>query len=289
MTAYREFLLQLAHRQGVHIPVKTDCRRIFVESGRFVGVQVASRSNMVTARGGVLGAALSRAYQRTIFSGRNWFLGKKKSLQPSGWKFTIALTVHQEVIPNGIMSRSVWKEKGAPVLEVEVVDPESYTTAKSDRRLIYLRTILSYTQESLRLEYQRLIAGRMVRQLMEIMPFLEFHVTQIYPDFRSDNGNRMPFSFVNEKSNEKQPEKEGGGKEEVNELKSLYGFSSLDAIPDNLLIYPGKGLGSTSGIESLFIVSEEAYPELGNLGPTIAALESVAWLAHRSGLAGPFV
>ena len=106
-------------------------------------------------------------------------------------------------------------------------------------------------------------------------------MTRIYPDFRLGGAEGGPFGLAanSETADEATP----------NELTELYGFTTLEAIPDNLRMYAGKGVGSTSGIEGLFVASEESYPALGNLGPTVAALESAAWLAHQSGLAGPFV
>jgi len=306
MTAYREFLINIARRLGAHIPLKTECRRIFVEKGRFIGVQVNNRGNIIAAGGGILGCSLSKAQQRVSYNGRTWLRRRKKAPAATGWKFTIALTVHSEAIPNGLKPRSVWQEEGAPALEMEIVDPATYSgseSTQSEEKLIYLRTVLPFTKKSLETGYQRLIAGRMVRQAMEIIPFLEFHVVRIFPDFRTGvSENRASFGVVGdhpdkqdksekaEKSDKSDTSEDGARDDsEPDELKSFYGFGTLEAVPDNLLVYQGKALGSGTGVDSLFSASEDAYPELGNLGPTVAALEAVAWVAHRSGLAGPFV
>ncbi|MGZ6371380.1 MAG: hypothetical protein ACXWPM_11555, partial [Bdellovibrionota bacterium] len=103
MTAYREFLLGLARRLGVDVPGKTECRQIFVENGKFIGIQVTSRGNMVHINGGVLGCPLDQAEARMTFSGRNWRRKIRRAPAPVGWKFTIALTVHGEVIPPGML------------------------------------------------------------------------------------------------------------------------------------------------------------------------------------------
>jgi hypothetical protein len=282
MTVYREFLVNLANRLGVHIPPKVECRRLFIDKGRFTGVQVTSRGNMISTGGGILGCSLEKAYSRASYTGRSWFRRKKKPSAAIGWKFTLAFTVHKEAIPNGILSRLVWQEAGAPPLEIEIVAPADYNVDEPDHRIIYLRTLMPFTLESLKPEFQRLKAGRMMRQLMDILPFIEFHVTRIYPDFREGGVEGGPFGLA---------DNSGEADEDAppNELTELYGFTTLEAIPDNLKMYDGKGVGSTTGIEGLFVASEESYPALGNLGPTVAALESAAWLAHQSGLAGPFV
>ena len=276
LTAYREFLLEIANRLEVHIPAKTECRRIFIEKGRFVGVQITNRSSMIPVKGAILGCSLAKAYAKANYTGRNWFRRGKAPLTPQGWKFTLALTVHKEAILPGMLPRFIWKEKESPVLEVEVVNSSDYGGSKTENRIIYLRTIMPYSAESLTTEYQRLMGSRMLRQVMEILPFLELHLVHIYPDFRlSAENSKISGADVRMDSSSR-------------DLTLHYGFASLEDIPDNLLIYSGKGFGSKTGIDGLFIAAESSYPGLGSLGGTVAALESVAWIAHKSGLSGPF-
>jgi hypothetical protein len=261
--------MDLAKRLGVHVPAKTECRRIFIEKGRFAGVQITNRGSMISATAGILGCSLRYAQAKANYTGTTWFWKKKTPPQPKGWRFTLALTVHKEAIPPGMLSRWVWQEAGAPVLEVECVNPEDYQQTSSDQRILYIRTLMPYSAESLKPEFQRLVAARMFRQLMEVLPFIEFHLTRIYPDFRF--GKEDPRSQAT-----------------LQELHDLYGFKSVDLIPNNLLMFDGKGLGCLTGIDGLFTASEESYPSLGSLGGTVAAIQSVSWLAHRSGLFGPF-
>jgi hypothetical protein len=281
MTAYRSLLLNIARRQGVHIPLNTECKRIFIEKENFIGVQVSNRGNMISARGGVLGCSYARASQQMVFGSRSWYPHRRKKATPSGWKFTVALTVHKEAIPNKIMKRSVWKEANAPSLEIEIVDPSDYNGNRSDQRVIYLRTVMPYSTESLNTRYQRITAARMLRKLTEIIPFIEFHVIQIYPDFRMGSDMSETLRVIPEVSASTPQFRE-------DELKVVFGFSSLEEIPDNLLVYQDENLTSETGIDGLFRVSSESYPGLGSLGPIVAGLEAVSWLAHRSGLAGPF-
>jgi hypothetical protein len=301
MTRYRELLLNLARRQGAHIPLKTECRRIFIEKGRFMGVQVAGRANMVAAGGGVLGCLFTQAKQRMNISGvswgMNWKYRRKKPLIPTGWKFTIALSVHPEAIPFGLSPRSVWQEEGAPFLEIEVVNPQIYSGLKCSHTIIYLRTLLPYSKETLEPRYQRLIAARMVRQTMELLPFLEEHMVRIFPDFRRDGsgGHALQLPQAGGPKSASSASRTADVKSDENttsqedELVACYHFENLEEIFDHLLVFEGKGIGSNTGIENLYCASAESYPELGSLGPTAAALEAVAWAAHRSGLAGPFV
>jgi hypothetical protein len=278
MTAYREFLLSLAKRHGAHILPDAECKRIFVEKGKFVGVQIVSRGSMVSAKAGIIGCLLNRVHNRVVYNKTPWFRKMKKSPSALGWRFTLSLTVHQEAIPPGLLKRAIWQEKGAPTLEIEVVNPEvlSSSSTQSDQRVLFIRTLMPLTQESLSIDYQRLVAARMLRQANDLLPFLEFHVTRIYPDFRKTSENKNPFGVDSTQDQNHE-----------SELKKVYGFKTLDEIPDNLVVTSGKGLSSHSGVDGLFVASSESYPDLGSFGPTVAALEGVAEVAHRSGIAGP--
>ncbi|MCM2321787.1 MAG: hypothetical protein NDJ90_00830 [Oligoflexia bacterium] len=263
LSAYREFLLRLARRHGAVIPAKAECQRIFIENGTFAGVQMAQRGEMITVTGGAIGCALDRAEELMTQSGRPWHKPRVQP-RPVGWKFTVALMASPEAVPPGLTRRLVWQERGAPPLEVECVKPADYGLTARDSVVLFLRTILPFTDESLAPAHLDQVAARMLRQVSEIIPFLEYHILRIYPDFRSDAevlvGERMA---------------------------DVYGFASTQMIPENLRCYSGAGMGSRTGIEGLFVASGEAYPELGSLGGAVAAIEGVAWLAHRSGLPGP--
>jgi hypothetical protein len=165
-------------------------------------------------------------------------------------------------IPPGSSSRLIWKELGAPGLELEIADPSDYAVRRSGRKFVYARAVLPWSSESLTADYQRMVGARMRRQINEIFPFFDAHLLQAFPDVSaSDYASRT---------------------------SALYPFGSLGEIPDALRSYtPEEPQGLRSGLEGLFVATQESYPQLGSLGPTVAALESVAWLAHRSGLAGP--
>ena len=184
MTAFRDLLFQQAKRLGASVPKEIQCQRIFIESGRLVGVQVTHKGKMISVEGGILGCSINHAKEFFYFSGEQKRHRLKEPPKPLGWKFSIALTVHEKAIPEGMRSRLIWKEQGAPFIEVEVGDPNAYEFGDPSHRFLFLRTILPYSSESIEPEYQRNVAIRMFRQLREVIPFLDFHVVQVFPDFR---------------------------------------------------------------------------------------------------------
>ncbi len=282
MGAYREFLLQRAVQLGVHYSPQAQCKRVFIEDHRFLGVQIAGAGNMIAGEKGILGCSLSRIDPYLSQPGGSWVLpGSRKSRtrsHPVGWKFTLALSVHREAIPEKMQSHLFWQEKDSPYLEVEVVEGVDYGSTQNENQTLFLRTILPFELETLDHLYQRRIAGRMFRQATEIMPFLEFHVTQVYPDFRSNSpAVRSLLRSPDEVSDPNQDLIE-------DELTRLYGFASLDAIPDSLLCYSGRGLGPRTAVDRLYLASDESYPFLGGLGGVIAAIQAVSDAAGRSSL-----
>ncbi len=259
-SAFREYLKTLAKRFGAHVPENTRARRIFIEKGKLVGIQLQQRGNVLGVGGAAVGCSLDHARDQTSLSGRMWPRRFRETPRPSGWRFTLALTVHADAIPVGVSSRIVWSEQGAPPLEIEVVDPAERGVTLNSQKFIFLRTLLPFEDRSLDHREQRQIAARMFRQLLEVMPFLEFHVIRAYPDFRSDS---------------------------LADFEAAYPFKNLRSIPLNLRSGLESGNGTVSGIDGLFVVSAESFPDLGSLGPALAALEATAWVAHRAGIPGP--
>lgn len=291
MTAYREFLLNLGRRLGVQVPLKVDCRRLFVEKGRLTAIQVAGRAQPIAVGQGVLGCSVKRAATRSTFTGRALMHRFKTGARPVGWRFCLALTVSEEALSSALSSRVIWNETGAPPVEIELVHPTDYGVPANGKRIVYLRTVLPFEAETLTLAYQRVVAARLLKLFNDLVPFSEFHISNMYPDFR-EGEDRKPVLTGNvsgragEDAESPKPRAEDP---HLSPLTEAYGFASLDLIPDHLRVYGGAGLGSKSGIEGLYLASDESYPELGSFGGVVAGLEAVAAIAHRAGLAGPFV
>lgn len=264
-TSYRKLLIRNAKKLGATILDGAECRRIFVDNGRFTGIQVSSSGNMITGTGCILGSSFEQFSKRVSMNGRSWFSRTHRWPDPVGWKFTIALSVSGEGIVPGLTRRMVWKEAEAPAVEIELAEPGEYGARDQERKLIFLRTILPFHIETLNWEYQRMMAARMFRLASKLVPYLEFHVMKVFPDFRPETQN---------------------------ELRAVYPFERLDMIPENLRCYAPtehsrRFQGASSGIEGLFISSNQSFPELGSFGPVVAAFDGVAWVAHKMGLAGP--
>jgi hypothetical protein len=226
----------------------------------------------------VVGTSLQNIFERTTLTGNNWFYWERSASDPVGWQFTLSFLVRNEALNSKLCSRSIWQQNGAPPLEIEVAAPRSLTSQSPQCSTVLLRTLMPFSQESLQPEYQRGIASRMFRQACEILPYFESHVVESYPRFSTPTGRSLFGESFGAPSSSSSP---------FPDFKEVYGFSYLNQIPDQILVFSGSGRGAKSGIQGLFVASQESYPSLGTLGPTVACLESVAWLADRLGLKGP--
>lgn len=240
------------------LPFMEEFPRFFVEEGRLVGFQIKGLGRMTSVGHAVLGGSLEHFRSMVIHTAEG-MQALKKAPAPTHWRFTLALSVHREALPPGVTHRMLWKERGAPALEIETARGVEYGGTDEDERLVFLRTWLPYTQESLSSSHQRKLAARMFEQYKRIIPFSEYHVSRIYPDFRVED----------DQSGE-------------DEFSQVYGFVAPNLIPDNLKCYGGIGVGMSSGLSHLFVASHESYPRFGSFGPFVAALEALSMLAPQA-------
>ncbi len=249
---FRRGLRVCAQNLGAHAPEKERCEKIETHAGRFQGVLLSESRGKVLGKGAVLGTSLAFLWPQNLFK------KKKRTPSPYGWRMTLALRVHVDGIAEGVADRMVFQSQSAPALEIEFANPSDYGIKKSKSKFIFLRSIVPFVPESLEFGFQRKHTARMFRALTEIMPFVEDHVEEIYPDFRSS--------------------------EHKSEFSQTFGCVGLDYMPENLRVFNQEGVGFFSGIEGLWVASGESYPLLGSLGWSVAALEATAQMTRKLGV-----
>lgn len=257
---YREILIRTGERYGVHVAARESCKRLFVEKRRLIGLQWAERGKMIGLGGGAIGCELESL--EPLFDGSKRRF--RASPHPLGWRITVGLRVRSEGLPPGVLRRNIFKQPGAPWIEMELADPaespEGFRRGAEPETLLFLRTVLPWTDESLRPEIQRRVCARMFAQVKHLLPFLEYHVVSAFPDLSlADTG--------------------------LASYREAYGYRTLEQIPESLRIYGDHGMGVFSGIDGLYVVNNQAFPEFGawagGFGGTVAALESLAWFSEE--------
>ncbi len=252
---FRQFLIQVATDSGAHVYLENECRRIFLERNRPIGFQLANQGKMIGVDYLILGCGSNSFLElASNLSASDLQVWENRLSPVVGWVFSLALTVHEEAIPVGMNGLASWVEKDAPDLWFEVHTTEEYQLGKTKDKLLFVRTILPFEEESLSISYQLDRASKMFQKLQELFPFLQYHVGNVFPDFRrAENALQDPEA------------KESFGQ--------AYGFTSLDQIPDNLLRRSGRGSGPLTSIDQVYRLNNEAYPDYGIWGPWISLVQ----------------
>jgi hypothetical protein len=257
VSALRQALLRLAIRLGAQwVAPESDTRRIFVEGGKILGIQLGGKGSVIRTRGVAAGRNASVV--------RSW-IGEQGAplIEPyEGFRVTLALSVHQQGIPEGMAPRVVWKEAGAPAIEIERARPEDYGLPGSDYEVLFVRSVMGSEAAAWEPEMWRSVLARMHRQVGEIVPFLEENEFRRFPDFKAPDFNDQWVRFY------------GAGQR----------LSRRE-----LMRVPLRALEKQErwSVDGLFLLDGSQDPKWGSLGEFAASLEATAWIAHRSGLAGP--
>jgi len=257
VSSLRQALLRLAIRLGAQVETPDGHgRRIFIEEGKILGVQLGQRSSVIRTSGIAAGCSTALA--------RSWVDGEETARLEAheGLRVTLALSVRKKGIPAGMLERAVWKENGAPALEMERAFPEEYGLPGLDHESIFLRSVFPLEAVDWTASRWRSVLERMYRQACEVVPFLEENEFRRFPDFRASDFEDQWSRYF------------GTG--------PLSPRWELMRVP---LRRPDKS--KQLSVEGLFVLDGANRPEWGSLGEFADALDATSWMAHRSGLAGP--
>jgi hypothetical protein len=260
-SALKPSLLRLAVRQGAHDPQGRICKRIFADRGQITGVQMSQSGSVIGTSGVILGISLDEA--KGLLSEENRITSAlKPSIPCRGWLFSISILIPQSALPTGTTSCMVFSERGAPAVMIEVASPTDYIAEQTERKLVFLRAEVPFTQESLDPKFQKMTASRLIEQLDRIFPGVASRIVSVFPDPRDSS---------------------------VNQFHECYPYQTLTDIPNSLRIFSEFAEGSfESGIDGIFIGTREAGPSLGEMSSLLSAIESSAWIAYKNGLLSPF-
>jgi hypothetical protein len=262
VSAFRASLLRLLTRLGAHIvEAPVGVNRLFVEEGKVLGIQLSGAENIrnVTRARGLI----SSIHPDKL---RGWMevsdsRPSRDALGTDALRVTLALTVSTHAIPVGMARRVLWKESGAPTLELERAVPSEYGFPLEGREYLFIRACFPVEAESWSVERWRTICERMFRQAAEVLPFLEQHVEKVFPDFR--------------------------GPEFAKQWNEFYGSGRLSSADVFRVPVASPPKGASARVEGLFEVHRMIAPHLGSMAEWSESLHATAWIAHRSGLAGP--
>ncbi|NDF16040.1 hypothetical protein EB061_12105 [bacterium] len=160
-------MIHLLAERGAHVARSGQLRRIFIDQGVLVGIQVGDHSRMISTRAGLNGAdsyVLGTLMSETTGA----------APAPTGWVFDMKFECEVPAIPAGVTTRMIHVEDEAPVLEVIREAPGAFL----------LRTALPMEDRSLDRGFQRRLCERMMKVAGRLIPDLEYSVRRMVPDLR---------------------------------------------------------------------------------------------------------
>ncbi len=242
--------------------VKKDTRveSLIAEEGKIVGVLLSSFEGIIRSDVVVIASRLKRLYATLPVGMRDSTLVRNLSrVVPSSWRFTLSVTVDRNVIPIGATSSMTYigsyqfPLEEDNYLKIQIIPDGVYPNADTANTATLLVTaLIPYRASSMDYSYLRRLGGKMLRVLSELMPFLEYNIVSLYPDFRSS---------------------------EV-ALREAYPFRGPDWVPENLMQYYVRGHRSvqdfwgpswTTAHPNLYFAGRSIWPSLGLYGEALTA------------------
>ncbi|MBU6375690.1 MAG: hypothetical protein KGQ59_06815 [Bdellovibrionales bacterium] len=262
MSGLRQLLYRVAARSGAQVAGPgVGVSRVFVEERRIQGVQLIGAEdsrNLTQARG-----VFTSRHPESVLT---WISSEREQSRPYPTscellRVTIALAAKSEGIPVGLSERAIWREFGAPILEIERADPGEYGFLNTGNQFIFIRSYFPMEAIHWPTHRWKTVCQRMYRQACELIPFLEENVVRIFPDFRQQEFEAEWTSYYSQM-----------------ELKRVEAFRAPVNVP---------GTPFLPQIEGLFYGHRSIAPAMGWMGEWAACLNATAWIAHRSGISGP--
>lgn len=167
---------------------------------------------------------------------------------PTSWRFRSEAFVHAEAIPEHLSPWLVWTEPGAPTLRLHI-------DRSKDPVKVELSTDLPITDEYLDPVRLKQISGRMFRKLSELIPYLEFHLQKVNPDFRD--------------------------MKDLEDVRALIPYSHVSQLPRDWLNYSTASQGIKTRIPRVYRCNRASMTELGFMSAWVSGMKIHAELLSK--------
>jgi hypothetical protein len=224
-----EKMLKILEDRGLHKAKPGQLKRVFVDRGNFVGVQLDRNSKMIPSKGGIVAShydSLTRIMSEEV----------ALISSESGFRFEMRFECAPHSLPRGISSRMIFVDGDSPILELIHESPGSFV----------LRTFLSLDGASFDASFQRRLCERMIKVAGHYIPDLEYNLKGMTPDLR--DGERaetieLPALYPYQESSQVPAE------------RLVFENSNRSSS------------GYQSPVGNLFLANAEANPSMGLYGP----------------------
>ena len=184
------------------------------------------------------------------------------ALVPRYWRLNFTVKVPENVVPEGMGSHVCYHELDSAfsegqMLQVFVLPQGAYSGIRAGEKVLLVRALLPLEPKTIRPEFIAVTIRRCLRRLEQFIPFIDSADCTVLPDPANLTGDWL--------------------------YKNYLSFSSIDAIPRDLLVYgrtsdPTCMGGVTSdwsrfGLRGLALCSRDVAPSLGVLGELETSLK----------------
>jgi len=232
----------------------TTVEALSVEKKKITGVVLSSFEGVCKGDLVILCGKLRRLYRQLPNSFQEQSVVRSLDrIQPSHWRFTIAVSIEKDVLPIGITPHMTYLgSPNYPLEEENFLRIQTISDENAEQATILVTALVPYRASSLDYGYLRRLAGKMMQALSSLIPFLDKHVVSIYPDFRANDLA----------------------------IRELYPFKGPDWVSENLLQYYVRGHRGvqefwgptlTTPHRNLYFGGRSIWPALGLYGEVLSA------------------
>ncbi len=177
---------------GGSIKRNATVRSLVTEDHKITGVLLSSHEGVVFADNILLGARHRQVYAETTGKLKDANLTYDLSrVEPSHWRYSIKISVNKDSLPAGLSNNSILVSDPTLPLEeenyimVRTFHPKAHIDSADEVVSQLLVTVLvPLTSTRLDYTYLRRLSGRVLRRLEGFLPFIDFNVIDMMPDFR---------------------------------------------------------------------------------------------------------
>lgn len=258
-SAFIDRLYEKVRENGGTVMGKSSVESLVVEDDAIKGVLLSSYEGVVYADHVVLGARHGKIYGTLPdrMKDKN-LLHDLSRVEPTHWRYSMLLSVDADGVPEGMASRVIHvADPSLPLDEENFLMIRSLPATQELKRgrktaRIIASALVPFKPSSLDYEYLRRLSGRMLRQLETVMPFIDFNILQLMPDFRAD----------------------------VRGIKECYPEGRLSLVPEHLHQYYVKGgkeqqtvgvLPVSTPHANLYFCGRTLWPAWGSYGEVLSA------------------
>lgn len=180
-----ERLIKSIHANGSDVLIGTEVASIVMEQKKVSGLLLSSFEGVVKGSQVVIGEDLRVLYGSIPLSLQDTnYVYDLSRVENSHIEHTVVFEINEDALPRGMAEDVVYLSD--PTLPLEGENYLTLRSVKSGRGTIYVFATVLVPERVAKTQPKSLrrLSAMMLRKMEEIMPFVEYNIRQVWPDFR---------------------------------------------------------------------------------------------------------